>query len=441
MKRFIKISLFVLAVPVLLVFIAIIYYQFDETLSPGVLQTINHEQKLIPPQENAYYYLLGMFVSKSSVPYIKAEAIVKSAKHGYLNGDDNIVFIQEKYPSAFMLKPNKNSIGLCRSVQDDCLEYVKQHSKIVKNVVSENEVLLRRLREAYLIKSYQETPYINVLGFGYLPRVHDIAMADISLEWDLGRSKTALDELQKDYDFWRMVLGSDSSLITHMIAGGLVYRDLTMFSRMLSKCEKCVDNNINIEAFLRPFQKQDLSLRKAMGFDYRHVYKNMIDSLSKKGRRPITGDIIEPLFSKENATFNQMYAMYQQYIKISECPTRNLQQCYCKAEKWKKKGFDVFSWGFWKNPIGAVLVAIARPAFDGYAQNSHQIELMRRLLLIKYKLLKNKVKQKNIQKYINRLPAEIKNQVKGVPIKWFKAKQAIGFQFTRGINTSVMVKL
>jgi hypothetical protein len=412
-----KLVLWFISIPVVLVLLVILYYQFDEKLRPEVVEILNYQPEIIPANENGYYALVGLFVEKDADPHEKGLLIATQVEKRYASFEELALVSINDIEGAEVIKLNIDNASLCGSdARPDCLEDMLNRKTFYHKLLQENDLLISRLRQLYTYKYFQESPAAMV--FPNLKTVHRLLLADIALKWLDGEHQAALLSLRDDLDFWRKISSSDVSFITSVIARSVIESDLRLLSEFISDCSNCIDDKLIEKQLLRPITRPEMDMTRVFGFEYRTMHHD-VSKLIEQGKKESLGQaILFRLFYKKNSVFNKTYATYDQAMNLSKCELDNYADCYAAYMSDPKKGIDFSSAEFLKDPVGEIIFHIAAPAYHTYVWKSFRRELLRRLVYAKFLLYKNNVSENGIQGYLNELPENLMNPVMHQAIEW-----------------------
>jgi hypothetical protein len=437
LKRILKILSGLILGLVVLVVVAVIYYQFDDDLNPDVIKVLNHPPKMIEVSKNGYYPLLGLYAAKDSKPVDYALAIIDQAKKQYQEDNNIAVLSVSDLVKSREINISAKNDYLCYALNNVCLELVKKHKTLIAKILKDNSLIIQRFRKTYRFNEFQETPYL--LGFEGMLKAHHLVLTDIAFQWLNGNKDIALDNLSKDLEFWRMVTRGDISLITRMIAVAMVSNNLNLWSEVVTDCRGCELIDAKMTAINQPLTAAELSLRKVFAIEYRYMYALSEKAMQEEIDRSITSKIVHSLFFKKNNTLNKIRTVHEDIIDLSECDFSHYHECDDRYMAKMLETPDYLSWEFIDNPVGSILAAIAQPAYTGYARIYFEQEVKRRLIIVKHRIYKNKIKLSSIQTYLNSLSPELRNPFDGSAIKWDMDSQTL--MMTAGEDSRIKVSI
>ena len=413
----VQLVVWLISIPVVLVLLVVLYYQFDDELRPEVVAVLDYQPEIIPANENGYYALLGLFTNKDADPHVKGLQIAMEVEKRFDSFEaPGIVSITDT-EGAEVIKLSLDETSLCGSeIRPDCLEDIPKRKIFYRKLLQENELLISRLRDLYTYKYFQESPAIIFMP--KLKTVHRLLLADIVLKWINGEHQAAALSLRDDLDFWRHVSSSDISLITRVIAGSIIESDLRVLSEFISDCSNCINEELIEQQLLRSIISLEMDMTRVFGFEYRVTYHNILMGIEQSKKESLGQAILFRLFYKQNSVFNKTYTIYDQAITLSKCELDNYANCYEAYMSNPRKDIDFSSIEFLKDPVGEVIFHIAVPTYHTYVWKSFRRELLRRLVYAKFLLYKNNVSENNIQGYLYELPENLMNPVMHQAIEW-----------------------
>jgi len=411
----VQLVLWLISIPVFLVLLVVLYYQFDEDLRPEVVDILNYQPEKIPANENGHYALLGLFADKDADPHEKGLLIAIEVEKQYDSFDEPGTVSIADIEGVEVIKLNLDETSLCGS-EPDCLVDILNRKAFYREVLQKNELLISRLRDLYTYKYFQESP--AVIFVPNLKTAHRLLLADIVLKWINGEHQAAALSLRDDLDFWRHVSSSDISLITRVVAGSIIENDLRVLSEFISDCSNCINEELIEKQLLRPITSLEMDMTRVFGFEYRVTYHNVLMDIEQGKKESLGQAILSRLFYKKNSVFNKLYVIYEQAITLSKCELDNYINCYDAYQNDPRKDIDILSIEFLKDPVGEVIFHIAVPTYHTYVWKSFRRELLRRLVYAKFLLYKNNVSENDIQDYLNELSENLMNPVMHQAIEW-----------------------
>ena len=410
-----QLILWLLSIPVVLVLLVVLYYQFDEDLRPEVVEILDYQPEKIPANENGYYALLGLFADKDAVPHEKGLLIAVEAEKRYDSFEGLAMVSITDIEGAVVIEPKIDEASLCGS-EPDCLENILNRKTYFQKVLQENDLLISRLRHLYNYKYFQESPAVLVVP--NLKIVHRILDADIVLKWINSEHQAAVLSLRDDLNFWRHVSSSDTSLITRMVAESVIESDLHILSEFISDCSNCINEELLEKQLLRPTTSPEIDMTRVFEFEYRTMYHDVSKLIEQSKKESVGQAILYYLLFKQNSVFNKMYAIFDQAINLSKCELGKYENCYDAYMSESRKDIDFWSAEFLKDPVGEVIFHISKPTYHNYVWRSFRKELLRRLIYAKHLLYKNNVSENDIQGFLNELPENLMNPVMHQAIEW-----------------------
>ena len=428
---------FFLAVAIIIACL-LIYYQFDEDLSPDVIRTLNYVPDKIPVKENAFYYLLGLYTDRNSLPLDKGFEILNAAEKHYSKDNTGTVFFVSDLPNSNVLAPNMLKHEICYSNEQPCLEDAKNNETLYLQVIEKNRVILDRLQHLYQFDKYKEPKY--PLALNDAVKLQKIALAQVAIMWNKGDRSNALEFLTRNANFWRMVSRSEISLINRMISIANIRFNYNLLSEIVVACHGCVELSDHLPEILTPITKQELSMRKTMDYEYRYTYA-LFEKEYKKERDNNGEEIFEALLFKKNSFHNKMYSMYSRFILLSECEVKLYPKCHENFVKKTKERNGFVSLEFIDDPVSYILVEIAIPAYENYGSQYFSFVGKSRLIRVQHHLYVNKVKKSDYQAYLSNLPDKLKSPFNGKPITWNTGKNELNIDFRDITGENIIVRM
>ena len=160
---------------------------FDQRLHPGIAAFADFSSESVPPEQNAYFALMGQAAAPDSDPYVLGMELVKQVNRLVDQGKGNdpvAMEIPDKLygPGKIQLRGAINT--LCERDAHRCLPAYRQKAQQIAQMLRDNQVLIARTYRLYRYPHYREamkeTAVASLPLYGTL--VSDLILAKIGLQ-------------------------------------------------------------------------------------------------------------------------------------------------------------------------------------------------------------------------------------------------------------------
>lgn len=438
-KKILKVSIYIFSGLLALSVSLVIYYQFDDELEPDVVAVLSYQPPQVTASQNGYYHVLGLFAAKDKIPHEHGLSIIEVGRQRYEAGEDIMTFSFTDHDEMSSLKPDVEAANYCDFEESHCLGNIRDNLKKIEVVIARNQVLIDRYKSAYRYPEFQETPY--VFGFNSVITTHKLVLTSIAHQWAKGDRKQAIDLLAQDIAFLRKVNASEISLLTRMIFFAMIRNNLTLFSELISDCKDSTLRELIHQAIEKPFSKNELSLRKIMGIEFRHQTYFFEKKYPEDVEKSVLSRLFDVFIYKPNALKNKIYSNRREAIKFSECDIEQYLQCKDAYLERSSELQDYISWSFIDDPAGSIFQAMGASGYSGYVRQQFVIEAKRHLIVVKSKIYKDMVGREQIETYLSELSRPYRNPFTGKPIQYNKSENVLVIESDADEHISITVKL
>jgi hypothetical protein len=407
-----------------MVFSGIVFY--DEKLDAPVAKALATPLYDIFTPDNSWLALLGFTSPAGGPPFEREEKRLRAIKAIFLESNDTncsadlatakqqdeLSFVG-KLPDFYARKDN----GI--------LEYESGHPAEINLLLLDNTELLIRYDKLYKYHQYTEpldcgycTPFLHFLPVRNIQKVKLLHLAQIARQ---GNVRSALLEVQKDTDFWRLIAGNSKTLIAKLISLSMLATDLRFVAELGVQLPLSQDESMIIRSILRPFDQDETAFANVLEGEALFSLLSFKSISSAAQKDPLVNSTL----LKPNATRNRMYEYYQEGIALSELPPRNFA-----ASTPLKENTDslIRNWSIIYNPVGEILNGIAKPNIAAYIRKGHGLEGLRRLALLKILANSEHVKPEDMQRFLEAHRANCSNPYTGESMEWDAPKKKIFFK-------------
>lgn len=244
-------------------FLWLVLARIDVRLHPKLAACEQPGSQNFPPEENAYYALVGFYTED---PQADINRVGQSMLAEYLrrvHEDPNME--DYKYPQERPVLGKPSS--LCDPLRARCLQDGAASAQQLEQLEQQNDVLLERYHSLYRYSGYRDTapahtshPWLNSMT-----SMHYLVLARIALEATRGKQTDALQRLARDTEFWRMMLREADYLVDKAVATRFVLENARVLSGLLaSTATPSAQDGALIERMLRPLSNAERDLEPSM---------------------------------------------------------------------------------------------------------------------------------------------------------------------------------
>jgi hypothetical protein len=424
-----------------------LYYGLDEAPS-GIAQSVSaRPARSIPDVDNAWIYLTGIGASADVDPVRAGRSTVDA----YLADAPPETIDAEAVPEVRPDPERDGFASVCRPSLGHCSTWAAQHRDALQRLVDANRLRLSRLDTAMTLTQWQESP-IRSQNMPPTPaatvRLHFAALA---LRASAGEDPVALGEvLARDAEFWRRASEQADWLLSKMLAVMFladsqrllveIYADATLDQRRA--LDPVVDSTLAPpSAAMSNLDVYAYDVTQMSAVAARSVYPGLGAALRRcwHGAEPqpaappqvaaVTGtcgeQLVDAVTFRPQATANRL-APFADAARTLLAATpageaeaqRRFDERYASlrselhlAQQW----LPVYN----ESGIRFVLTALDTPGPAlRYRQRLNDVELLRRLLLIRVSALRANVAEAGMIAFLDTLPATLRHPYPEKTIRW-----------------------
>lgn len=426
-----KISLYLISVLLgfALIVIIINLSVFDEELHPEVKRSLEVAPE-INPQQNAYLALFGMpAATDKDMQQVGIQLIAR-----YLQNRDQHEKDELTDADTLEIKGGKDLDAIwskqyqrCNSRQKfGCLATMQ--AQINSNPITDPRfnVMLERYKTLITMLQYQELRYPSVLTplpqFGQPLDIAKIYLAQLSTDKD---PMVFLMAVQKDMQFWRMVLNQGDSLISKMIAVAAMWNDLQYLSDFMHNKTLSEQQNNLIQQFLVTLNKDELNVSEAILGEarwlrgmYPEIEKNWITRAAFHNNATINSNYFYT--TKPDLTLAQLSStQFAEYIQKNQGKEKQeSSNTYADTQSpltWSPSSLY--------NLVGKLIVNTGKPDMSDYIARVHDLNGM--ILLVQLQLSLKNVPLESIENSVK--ISNFKNPYTNQAMQWNQTEGTLQF--------------
>ncbi|MGF1836791.1 hypothetical protein [Photobacterium sanguinicancri] len=331
-----------------------ISFQIDDEIDPAVLSFLEVSQS--PKDNDAFYYLLGIFSAEGSSPELVGrkiyKKIIKNSESYYYEND--ILFTNG------LPLPNENDT--CDLTIAQCIASIHKNKQNYTDNIEEHAVLISRYSRFMAYKEYktltQPSVYEPVPPYEFLVQANRLLLISAII----GGSIIDVDNILTNISSVRKRLIDADTII-----GKMIYL-------------KMLEENIDVLAFLQEHLKilsslnvvnlsdEERSLYGQISREFRLVHDsfkslaNSKDILSPHVEVPLW---VSRIIYKPNMTINSQLLIYKKLAERSEL----------NVNEFTNEDYTILQSKSWlRNPIGTILVDIAMPNYGEYSKRIFSVD-------------------------------------------------------------------
>lgn len=419
-------------------FIAGLYLWPDERLQPEVEDWLQVEKSSLPSEQNGFFTLVGLLAAADQDPYSVGVEGVTTAKKTLLQHQDAMGELNfENYLARDLEISDEVKESLCDTTQTVCLENFATQAEMIRRIIAEHQVLINRYQNLYAIKGYQDnllpaTPETPLPSFNQLMRLNQLQAAEIGVEYMIGDKAKAVQMLQQDIEFVRLLLANTSLLITKMVAVKMLATDLHLYAQMLDQTPLAAEV-IALADSLPTLSMTERSFEKVMRYEFQmisHFLLNFSKTMRQESWIEFPSLEYEYLYwwalswwtFKPYATVNRAYSKMKYVVDLSHLPTTEFSSY--QASLPKKPGI----WDYLYNGAGTLLNNEESVTYDPYVYRLIDLEGLIRLVQLKQRIRSQNITKSQISEFLTTHAKNYGNPYTSEPMLWSTERQVLYFE-------------
>jgi len=253
--------------------------------------------------------------------------------------------------------------------------------------------------------------------------------------------------LQRDTQFWRMLLTQSDNLLTHMVAVTLLRKQYELLSRIVAEFpQMATAEKDRLLQMIAPLSPQELSFRRSLAGELQLVENALIqldqtnacaDGSGKEcadATRSTNWSLTNPVWRKtrlyrHNATLNLQAALLQQWAEFSELPATKIakqKESFSQSLEKEYKAKSVSEPGIY-NYIGKQFVATGFTDVGAYVLKVHDLNGLLRLINLQIQITALGLPDDRIGPFLQTSDAEFTNPYTGQAMIWDAKERTLSF--------------
>ena len=400
----------------------------DEDLRSEVVQILN-APPTVPPQQNAYYAMWGLKADPSLDPHIVGKQIIETLKQAHAQHRKISDADLQKFWGAPQLKLDSADKDFCKTDMPECLPQIRAARARIESSERRHDPYLRRYYALRDYPGFEEFPPGSldapILEYSGLVALSGLVDARIALDMaDQAKQKTALENLAAELRLWRAIGRNADSLITKMVVTAVLHRKFKLASELLFESPEIATQYTGVLATIaQPFETIETSLDRALIGEFRFTSSVFTDLKNEIDNTPYElNNAVNKLLAirgfKPNATINLDYAKSRE---LREFYTRPATDIVKEEEAFlaNQNRFSLYSPGtFFYNPVGKILVEVARPDYADYVYRLHDLSAYSRMVALQYRIAAAHLSVDEIPAFVRSADALLRNPYTDKPMHW-----------------------
>jgi hypothetical protein len=421
----------------------------DETLNPDA-QRIIGAKLTVPPEQNAYYALLGLRASPELDAFQVGQQIVAAHTAAIQANGYWTEFQPDGYWGTTPMKARSGPELFCKRSAEtpNCLTAYRANHETIEAELRDLDPYLRRYRDLRRYQHFEEAmvPTINMPFVNWAPLVHLVELVNAKIALDViepTRREAALNELLGEILLWRKIGRETNSLATRMMSASVLRKQYRLASELIAAHpETAIEHREVLTKITQPLDANDVSVKRTFDGEFRFVAK-MTQHLESA---PHVNNEEDDAWLGVPRTLNKLLFMGGYRTNA----TVNLYHAHLRAvgDFYSKTGVDISAGAakfdgavnhynerdprtWFYNPVGKVLAGVAVPQYSLYAYRLHDLAGYSRLVELQRQLALNQTPPEKIAEFIAASDANLADPYTGKPMTYDAATQTISFA-TRG---------
>lgn len=436
-----------------IVFLVVLFYlinAFDQELDPDIPAFIDFSKDTVLEEENAYFSLLGFNAAPGRDVHRVGVMLANAAEKAYQADPNGAPPDTGKFLGSNPLRFAGDASVLCGHREIGCLEHYDNHVAAIRDMLSTNRALVDRYYDLYRYPRFKETIAITVRSLvpTYPNEIHKLLLAKVALEVQRNRLTPALEAVQNDMRFWRMVLRDCHDLISKAVAAAYLQQDVFLLSDII-RSRRLDNTQVAVaQEILRPLNQVERDMSGTVRREFTmtvQLYQRLgslnAESSKHMWRKTKSQDVLaRPLFNA-NATINMAYEMIKDTVNLASLPAHEFMKRIQNAHPSEPSRNPLH---YIYNPLGKILFAMGQPEFSPYIGRLHNLDALIRLVGLQLEIKRKGIGDEDIGEFQKGSDPDYHNPYMRKPMQWDPEKRTLSFKGIgrkRGTIESIQVDL
>lgn len=421
-----------------LVLIVFVINAFDQDIRPEANAFADFSNEQIPSEQNAYFSHLGHTASLEENPHNKGIEIVDEFNRLIDESkiyDSNVLTVTDRILGPKQLKFRGNAEELCKRDIPRCLPAYREKKQSIEQLLSDNQVLVERYYQLYSYPHYLEVAK-EVIGLSPIndANTYQLIRAKIGLQANNGRTRLALQALQRDIGFWRLVLRDARTLIVKMIATARIKRDLGLVSEIISARSISDQEMVIASEILAPLNQSELDLSRVFRSEF-SFSKNIIMKIpfsypwgDAQERNDWWSLLTQPFF-KRQATINLLFERHRGLVELASLSSDKFIERLSEIQSNAQETRQWIDWRDAYNPIGKWFTSVVSitESYANYIVRVRNLDARLRLINLQLIIRQNKIADHDMARILEQANARLFNPYTLKPAQWESQDRSIFF--------------
>lgn len=423
LNKLTQVAKWFVAALLLLVALFFIVNHIDETLQPNAEQLLQPQLVQIPPENNAYFTLIGL----------SAPSGVSAAEWGMKIAQTNT--LHDGTPPVI---PPSSSPLVCDFEDHHCLRLAKQNPAQLQQALIAQAELVTRFVAARQYPQFAESsgkqsidPFPN---FSAAFRAQTLRHAQIGIWVEAGNMDAVMTELAEDMAFQRRCIAGAQTLIGKMVTLAALQRDYVMLADLVrEKPSEMAAYKTQVRALLTPLSPVEHDMLPAIRHEFRMLSNSLrsfkYDLLREEWGQPavwidtIRAPLMENLLLR-NASINRLYQFEQADEALARALPLHFAQKQAEAQALAMQLSDV-DWRYLYNPVGKWLVDLSRADYHRYIIRPFELNAFIQLLALQQQITEQNIADADIAQFLTSKVATSPNPFTGQAVGWDASRREL----------------
>ena len=361
---------------------------WDESLRPEVAQALDWQPPAKAFDDNGYLIVLGIEAAASQDPATLGAQVLRQelGRFEALRTHHQPTPLEPSRPELVERHPGLGDMGCNYTAQANCVDfYVRQDRAQVAYLLAAHKRLIDRFEAIWRAKHYTEVvPPLNAVVTSHISVLRDASeLQRIQAILDIAGNRTneGLSRFASNAAHSRRLLRESNTLISHMVALGLVHRDIRILSELLHRYPSLAKQHAAlIDPVLAPISGAPYRLTR--GFQHERALRlQVLSPLAHADAKSMVGPgngVFTQWFVAmnylPNATLNDAYALSTLILKLAEADPSQLdavkQEIRARYAAYAQIDHTFFTR---RNGTGRTLNAVGEIDFAKYVELQHDL--------------------------------------------------------------------
>ncbi len=404
----------------------------DEVLDPEVQSALKLPQRL-PPEVNLFNAISGFAVTKGKDPIqqgyaavTRVNALLAAAQQG--DGAALRAQLRNAWVKSELTVRDHAAI-LCSPRADGCLATLGDRRNALRELALAHSTLLERYQDLATFSDYRMElrPHVNMPlpDFETLRKTHRLWLGvQVARHSTNGRATAAA--VLGDLKFLRRLLVHADDLLTKLVVTDMVAEDLHVVAAFMDTDRALLRDFPT----LAPLSAKEATLAPALRWEFRFNASALLmletrnETYEQLGLPRWLGTAaLRPLY-KPNRSVNSAYRCWERLVAATQSThPEPLALGSSETTTGCRPG-----WLEWvRNPVGAVLVSVARPDIGRYTGNLHDLGGLITLVNLKLAIRRAGITEDRLEHYLIAEGARFTDPYLDKPMLWQRSSRALHF--------------